>query len=211
MVDLWSPESGSGARDRIEILGVFGSGKTTLARRLARTVSDLLLEDHHLNPFWGDGHALAVTGYLPYDLGFLVQHAHLAALDAIRPGAGICDWSFETDRLWASMRLKGDFEPYDAVHRAMGVRLGRARLYVHLDLPVGTILTRLEKRGRMFEAGFRRHVAEAAAEVKRLAASLPPGSVARVASEDDVGALLDGLGTGTPLETDGDERLRRHP
>src|SRR5687767_9357576 len=64
---------------RIEILGAFGSGKTTIARALSEHGYANLLERHELNAFWTDSAPTRVMGYLPYDLWFLLHHAQLAA------------------------------------------------------------------------------------------------------------------------------------
>src|SRR5947209_101410 len=100
------------ARPRVEILGVFGSGKTTLAARLCAAVGTPLPEDHRLNPFWGQEDPIEIAGGLGYELFFLLQHGRLAAepWNSEPLALGLCDWSFA-----ASMRLKRELEVYDAV------------------------------------------------------------------------------------------------
>lgn len=162
---------------RIEILGVFGSGKTTLAKRLARPSAIALLEDHAQNPFWGDDAALQVTGYLPYDLHFLLQHVHLAtgASRSEREPAAICDWSLISDRLWASRRLGNEFETYLKVYHSLAERVGEPVGYVYLRQSPSVIVERLLARGRLPEAGLLDSIAAAASDLDRLVATLPSG------------------------------------
>ena len=67
MVTLSTPTPVSPTLKRIEILGVFGAGKSTLATRIAESSKHHLAEDHEANPYWGLQRTLQVTGYLPYD------------------------------------------------------------------------------------------------------------------------------------------------
>lgn len=173
MVTLAAPEVVSTARvRRVEIIGVFGSGKTTLAKRLTAISGSLLAEDHARNPFWGDPTAIGALGYLGYDLGFLLQHAHLVST-AASDGIALCDWSFATDWLWASKRLDGDLPIYEAVHRNMLGRLGPPAGYLFLRQKAETVLERLALRARPAEGAFREYVRSACEYVEELAADLP--------------------------------------
>lgn len=179
MVSLKSVKEWRAARPRVEILGLFGSGKTTLAATLANGLCAHLAEDHAENPFWGRDDLLEVTGQLPYDLMFLLQHCRVAAeppKDDSNP-LGICDWSFASDRLWASMRSDGDMKAYDAIHRHCRERLGDPVGYLYLRHPVETVASRLLKRGRQVEAPLLKSLAHGFEELERLAARLPPHRV----------------------------------
>lgn len=181
----YNPVTGSIAVRRIEILGVFGAGKTTLARRLAGEGVPMLAERHSLNPFWGNEHSQRSLGSLPYDLSFLIQHAHMAATaPRTRPyETVICDWSFATDRLWALMRLGGDFRAYEAVFRIVLDRLGPPAGYFYLRQPVHIIVERLGRRGRSPEKALISHVRTAVARLDRLARSLPEQQVMEVGDD----------------------------
>jgi len=189
MVTLSTPTPVYPTLKRVEILGVFGAGKTTLAKRIAASDAHHLAEDHGANPYWGLQKTLQVTGYLPYDLTFLTQHAFLAAT-APEDGIAVCDWSFPTDRLWASMRLeKGELAVYDAAYSAILSRLGPPLLYLYLRQPPEVIRYRLASRARRSEEAFREHVDDAYARIEQLAASLPAGQLRVVGDGFDAQAL----------------------
>ncbi|WP_418131304.1 hypothetical protein [Variovorax sp. 278MFTsu5.1] len=173
MVTLSAPKFDTKARARrVEILGVFGSGKTTLAKRLTAASGRLLPEDHERNPFWGDSNSIAVLGYLGYDLSFLLQHAHLVSTvpsDTI----AFCDWSFETDWLWASLRLADDLPAYEAIRARILKRLGPPTGYLFLRQTPDTIVDRIERRSRPAEDSFRQYVRSACAHLDELTNKLP--------------------------------------
>lgn len=134
---------------RIEILGVFGAGKTTLAHALSEG-RHLLLENHKLNPYWGST-APTRVGHLGYELSFLVQHHFLAS--SAPSSVSVADWSLLTDRLWASLRLTTDeFAAYDATHRLLAAQIGNPIAYLYLRLPPEVVLGRSQARGRIEES-----------------------------------------------------------
>lgn len=167
-----APLSNRSPNARVEILGVFGAGKSTLARRLAKSDNHLLSEEHERNPFWGDERSTRTMGHLAYDLSFLIQHAHLVTT-APDTGLSICDWSFATDRLWASQRLGQDLDAYDAVYNALTPRVGLPAAYLFLRQTPDTIIERLERRSRRSEASFMPFVKDACEKLDALAADLP--------------------------------------
>lgn len=160
---------------RFEILGVFGSGKTTLAQHLIQKGGIGLFEDHQANPFWGMAAELDVAGYLPYDLGFLVGHAFLCANYSANHSHtfGVSDWSFETDRLWASLRLAESVDEYTAVWHHVARQAGSPAGYVFLDVPPALIIDRMKLRGRPPEADLYPFIESAAASVRDTASHLP--------------------------------------
>jgi len=173
---------------RVEILGVFGSGKTTLARRLAGGDRLLLPEDHERNPFWGNERVNHALGYLAYDLSFLLQHAHLVA-GAASGGLLVCDWSLASDRLWASMRLGVEFAAYEAVHSVINSRVGEPEGYLYLRQPVDEIVARLERRGRIPESAFRAHVSAAADRLEEFVGALASRKVLTVDDAVEIGEV----------------------
>ena len=157
---------------RVEILAVFGAGKTTLAKRIAASDDHVLGEEHDRNPFWGDERAIRSLGYLGYDLSFLIQHAHLVTT-APEAGVAICDWSFPTDLLWASQRLDVDLDSYIAIYEALMLRVGLPAAYLFLRQSPDTIIERLERRSRKSEASFKPFVQTACEKIEAIAEKLP--------------------------------------
>ena len=174
------------AGPRIEVLGVFGAGKSTLAARVAGRVHAVLPEDHERNRFWGDD-SPGMIGYLAYDLSFLLQHVHLAAnFRQVASGqVAVCDWSLLSDRLWASMRLGSEFAIYDAVHAALTNRIRPAVGYLYLKQTPKVVLQRLRQRGRAPEANLGSQISEAVARLDALVRSLPSDLVAVVSDDLD--------------------------
>jgi deoxyadenosine/deoxycytidine kinase len=171
-----------GVSPRVEILGVFGSGKTTLALKLGEGFGRTVLEEHLLNPLWGKKNLVERLGHLPYDLHFLLQHAQLATLSSMGSDSShvFCDWSFLTDRLWASMRLDSDFEAYDAAWLAIRKRIERPVGYVYVQQTVETIVERIGIRGRAPEVAFVEYVGVAVARLQQLVESLHGENVLQV-------------------------------
>ena len=188
MVTLTQPLAPSrlGSCPRIEILGVFGSGKTTLARQLSDTQSSLLLEQHEQNIYWQSPNANAVAGFLAYELSFLLQHHYLAAsqLASMDARIGICDWSFGSDQLWASMRLsKDDLHIYDSVHSKLIDSLPPVIGYVYLCPSVETIAARIKSRNRFGEKFEISELTKAARRLEELVHALPSQKVFCVDNE----------------------------
>lgn len=182
-----TPEHLSGRR--IEILGVFGSGKTTLARRLTTDLQLLLAEQHEQNPFWGAERPNQILGYLAYDLSFLMQHAHLVA-GATAEEIYFCDWSFKSDRIWASMRLDRDFSAYDAVYQIIQKRLPLPLGYLYLKQPAEVIVERLGIRGRVPEQSFIDYVQTAVEEMDKLICTIPTAEVLEVGDDTQLDEIL---------------------
>jgi deoxyadenosine/deoxycytidine kinase len=195
MVTLAPPLiSESSFTHRVEILGVFGSGKTTLATRLSGEEAQLLAEDHLDNPFWGNAISIETLGYLGYDLSFLLQHAQLVT--SMRAGQlAVCDWSFATDWLWASLRLGSDLPSYNTIHETLLRRLGQPQGYLYLRQPPEIILDRLQKRGRENEESFRQYITQACMLLEELAEGLPDGKVLIVGDDTDQATLNHWLST----------------
>jgi deoxyadenosine/deoxycytidine kinase len=173
---------------RVEILGVFGSGKTTLAQQLSSGRAPPLLERHEQNPYWDSPEANAVTGFLAYDLSFLLQHHYMAASSSMAVGndVALCDWSFASDDLWASMRLNDEeLHSYRTVHRSLCKSVGSPVGYIHLRLPKHTIVERLQLRNRTGEHISTDEISDASDRLDLLVQQLPSTSVLRVEDDSD--------------------------
>lgn len=181
--------------NRVEIIGVFGAGKSTLAKRIAGPGTKYLAEDHQANPYWGCQKAVQVAGYLPYDLSFLMQHALLVAT-APNDVLAVCDWSFLTDRLWAKMRLaEAELTAYDLTCAAILTRLGSPQLYIYLRQSPDVIRYRVAKRARQSEEAFCEHVEAAYARVEELVEAVPAGRLRIVGDAFEARDLMASLPT----------------
>lgn len=153
---------------RVEILGVFASGKTTLAKNLATLDGfKLLPEDHRRIPFWGRPEFSESLGFLPHDLSFLLHHVSLLKASGKKKELAICDWSFISDRLWASMRLDKQRDVYLRVFEELIPQLGDPVKYIYLRTPPGITIDRLRARGREPEKNFGNFVYQAFEALER--------------------------------------------
>jgi deoxyadenosine/deoxycytidine kinase len=184
MIGLRSPQSITpSSSPRVEILGVFGSGKTTLASQLSAVGFKPLGEVYERNPFWREPNSLNVLGYLPYDIAFLLQHIHLIATAPRSSAVQVCDWSLLSDRLWASMRLENDFDTYDRLYKRLVSGVGDPIGYLHIRLSPETISSRIRSRGRANESYLVDDVEIAAARLEELANEIPSEKVITIDSD----------------------------
>ena len=140
----------------IVVEGPIGAGKTSLARRLAKTFqSDLLLEGAAENPFLERFYTDPKNAALPTQLFFLFQRAQqmndLRQNDLFSP-VRVADFLFDKDRLFAELTLTPDeLELYDKVYQSLSVDPPTPDLVIYLQAPVDTLLERISTRGIAFE------------------------------------------------------------
>jgi deoxyadenosine/deoxycytidine kinase len=140
---------------RVELLGLFGAGKTTLARSLLNFNQVSLFEDHNRVHMWGNNSLNKKIGFLPYDVAFLLHHFEISTMNTTDgvTGLAICDWSFSSDLLWASLRLGSDFNTYQTLHSKLTSRVSKPLGYIYLRYPVELVHSRICKRARLPESG----------------------------------------------------------
>ena len=142
--------------DFIVVEGPIGVGKTSLARRLARSFgSELLLEGADENPFLERFYKKPREAALPTQLFFLFQRARqmqeLRQADMFRP-VRVSDFLIEKDRLFAELTLEDDeFDLYEQVYENMTMDAPQPDLVVYLQAPVEVLLNRIGKRGHDYE------------------------------------------------------------
>jgi deoxyadenosine/deoxycytidine kinase len=135
----------------IVIEGPIGVGKTSLARRLAQTLSaELVLEQAEQNPFLERFYRNPKAGALPAQLHFLFQRAQqLAGLkqaDLFAP-VRVADYLYDKDRLFARVTLEEpEYQLYEQVHSRLAIEAPRADLVVYLQAPVDVLLERIARR-----------------------------------------------------------------
>ncbi|MFO7277553.1 MAG: deoxynucleoside kinase [Pseudomonadota bacterium] len=154
--------SGIGARGGevahrfIVVEGPIGVGKTSLARRLGRSLSaELVLEQAEQNPFLERFYRNPRAGAFPAQLYFLFQRAQqLSALsqqDLFAP-VRVADYLLEKDRLFARITLdEAEYQLYEQVYEKLGINAPKPDLVVYLQAPVGVLLERISRRGIDYE------------------------------------------------------------
>jgi deoxyguanosine kinase len=140
----------------IVVEGPIGVGKTTLAAKLAGTLSaDLILERADSNPFLERFYRNPRAGALPAQLYFLFQRAQqLAALkqhDLFAP-LRVADYLIDKDRLFARTTLdEEEYRLYEQVYDKLAIEAPKPDLVIYLQAPVDVLLARIARRGIQHE------------------------------------------------------------
>jgi len=135
----------------IAVEGPIGVGKTTLARRLAKTLGfDSLLERAEENPFLSEFYQNRRNAALATQLFFLFQRSR--QLEELRQqatqGCLVADFLLDKDRLFAQVNLDPrEFELYEQVYRQLQPHNPTPDLVIYLQAPVPVLLERIEHRG----------------------------------------------------------------
>lgn len=140
----------------IVVEGPIGVGKTSLARRLAESLSaELVLERAAENPFLERFYRNPRSAAFPTQLYFLFQRAQqLAALkqqDLFAP-VRVADYLLEKDRLFARITLdEAEYGLYKQVAAKLATDAPRPDLVLYLQAPVDVLLDRIARRGVDYE------------------------------------------------------------
>ncbi len=149
----------------IAVEGPIGAGKTSLARRLAESLSaDLVLEEVAENPFlerfYRDGQSAA----LPAQMFFLFARAR--QMEGLRQSdmfstVKVSDYLFAKDNLFAEMNLTADeLTLYQQVVDSLNIDAPVPDLVIYLQASVDSLLTRIARRGIGFERAINRRYLE---------------------------------------------------
>ena len=141
----------------ISIIGPVAVGKTTLAECLAAQLpAEILYEDYAGNPFLAGSFTGRDELMLPSQLYFLLGRVGQLSL-ATWPDAGVLvsDYGFSQDRLFAAASLaRDDLKTYDYLSAKLARLVRQPDVLIHLDASVETLLGRIARRGRAYEAAF---------------------------------------------------------
>lgn len=185
--------------------GPIGVGKTSLARRLARTFgSELLLEETQENPFLERFYRTGRAAALPTQLHFLFQRARqlegLRQDDLFRPML-VADFLLEKDRLFAELNLdREELSLYEQIYDRLDIDAPVPDLVVYLQAPVEVLMERIARRGLEYERdmdpGYLERLAEAYARFFHDYAEAPllivnAAGIDPVHNDEDFGLLCD--------------------
>lgn len=140
----------------VVVEGAIGVGKTSLARRLAKTFeSDLLLEQPAENPFLERFYRDPKASALPTQLFFLFQRvqqfAEMRQTDMFQPRR-VADFMLAKDRMFAEVTLdKDEFDLYCQVYEKLTLESPTPDLVIYLQAPVEVLRQRVSKRGIDYE------------------------------------------------------------
>ena len=136
----------------VVVEGPIGVGKTTLAKRLAKSLgSNMLLEAAEENPFLEKFYENPRNAALPTQLYFLMQRTRqlkkLKQDDMFNP-VRVADFLIQKDRLFAEVTLDSDeLDLYEQVYSNLTFDIRRPDLVVYLQAPVEVLLERINRRG----------------------------------------------------------------
>lgn len=140
----------------IVVEGPIGVGKTSLAKRLAQTLScELVLEQAEQNPFLQQFYANRRQAALPTQLYFLLQRAR--QMEQFRqsdmfPMVKVADYLLDKDRLFAELNLNSnELELYNQVAETLDLDPPQPDLVIYLQAPARVLMKRVAARGLAYE------------------------------------------------------------
>lgn len=138
---------------RIEICGGIASGKTTLARILAREHITPTLERFRDNPFYEAFYRDPIAHAFETEIAFLLLHYHQIKIVSNRKKRICCDFSLVLDRAYAHVTLpRAQLKTFRDLQRILEPQLPRRDLLIHLVCDTDSQFGRIQQRGRATEA-----------------------------------------------------------
>jgi deoxyadenosine/deoxycytidine kinase len=141
----------------IAVEGVIGVGKTSLSRILSeRLKARLLLERHDENPFLAEFYKDRARYAFQTQMFFLFsrydQQKELKQRDLFDQRV-VADYLFQKDRIFASINLSDkELHLYELIVGTIEPEIPRPDIVVYLQAPTDTLMKRVAKRGRAYEA-----------------------------------------------------------
>lgn len=140
----------------IVVEGPIGAGKTSLARRLAASLSgEVILEQVDENPFLERFYRSGRSAALPAQLFFLFQRAR--QLEELRQSdlfatVRVADFLLDKDRLFAELNLdREELHLYNQISDKLDIEPPVPDLVVYLQASVDALLGRIARRGIPYE------------------------------------------------------------
>jgi len=146
----------------VDIEGVIGVGKTTLARLLQSAFeSALVLEVFEENPFLSDFYSDRQRYAFQTQIFFLLSRYHQqrrSVPEILKQGEPlITDYTFAKDALFARINLVGDeLDMYYRVHDALAEKIPLPDLIVYLRADTDVLMQRIASRDRSYERNMER-------------------------------------------------------
>ena len=153
----------------IVVEGPIGVGKTSLARKLAKSFDgELILEKVDENPFLERFYRSGRSAALPAQLFFLFQRARqieeLRQSDMFSP-VRIADFHLDKDRLFAETNLDAEEQSlYNQIYEKLDIEAPVPDLVIYLQASVDALVQRISRRGIPYERGIDRGYLEKLAE-----------------------------------------------
>src|SRR5688572_3038521 len=149
----------------VVVEGPIGVGKTSLARRLAKSFgSELILEQADENPFLERFYRNPKSAALQTQLFFLFQRTR--QLEDIRQHdlfdtVRVADYLIDKDRLFARLTLDDEeYALYDQIYERLATDMPVPDLVIYLQAPVDILLERIARRGIRYEQKIEREYLE---------------------------------------------------
>jgi deoxyadenosine/deoxycytidine kinase len=140
----------------VVVEGPIGVGKTSLAKRLAESMSsELILERAEENPFLERFYRHRRHAALPTQLFFLLQRAR--QIEQLRQGdmfapVRVADFLIEKDRLFAELNLDAnELRLYEEVAATLDLEAPKPDLVIYLQAPAHVLMRRVAARGAPYE------------------------------------------------------------
>src|SRR3954462_13013348 len=140
----------------IVVEGPIGVGKTSLARRLAKSFgSELILEQAEENPFLERFYRNPRSAALQTQLFFLFQRTR--QLEDIRQHdlfdrVRVADYLLDKDRLFARLTLDDEeYALYDQIYARLAIDTPVPDLVIYLQAPIDVLMERVARRGIRYE------------------------------------------------------------
>jgi len=139
----------------IAIEGVFKSGKTKLAQKIAEKIDARVIYDRLDNPYLADFYHEKEGAAFLAQLVFLVNRYHQQSALLQRTlfeETIICDYLFEKDKIYAYQTLTDDeLLVYEKIFNIFSERITKPDLVVYLQITFPTLLNRINRSGSELE------------------------------------------------------------